>query len=252
MDTRTIDLAALNSATKYPSILTYHVLGQKGRLTDDRHIEPDDDFIVTEKIDGTNTRILFMPDGAYLIGSREHLLYARGDLIGNPAMGIVDSVKDMAERLNGEIDRTDGNIRVLFLETYGGKTTAAAKHYTSDQSFGHRMFDLVTLTPDKLVLSGSEIAAWRESGGQGFAGEDALLAFSERHAVELTKRLAAPALPASHADVLLWLETVIPNTFAALDADAQKGAEGVVVRSPDRRHIARVRFADYRRTLKGR
>ncbi|MFI7515873.1 hypothetical protein ACIBVK_20520 [Micromonospora echinofusca] len=55
---------------------------------------------LTEKVDGTNARIVGLPGGAYLIGSREELLYARGDLIGNPALGIVDALRDVAERLS--------------------------------------------------------------------------------------------------------------------------------------------------------
>ena len=252
MDTKTINLDTLNSATKYPSILTYHVLGEKGRLTDARHIEPQEGFVVTEKIDGTNTRLIFMPDGMYLIGSREHLLYASGDLIGNPALGIVESIKPLADRVNSHIRRDGASITVLYLETYGGKTTAAAKNYTSDQSFGHRMFDLVTVTPETLERSTQDISAWRENGGQSFADETELNAFSKTHDVELTQRLTAPVLPTTHQGVLDWLETVIPSTFASLDGNAKMAPEGVVVRSADRRDIAKIRYANYRRTLKSR
>src|ERR1051326_571600 len=72
-------LARLNSATQYPSILTYHALGERGRLTEDRTtdfstVNPDD-VEVTEKIDGTNARIIIPPRrmGGALIGSRTEL-----------------------------------------------------------------------------------------------------------------------------------------------------------------------------------
>ena len=81
MDSRKINLQRLNSATKYPSILTLHKLGEKGRLTADLNLVPEADLVVTEKVDGTNTRIVFMPDGVYMIGSREHLLHAKGCLL---------------------------------------------------------------------------------------------------------------------------------------------------------------------------
>jgi hypothetical protein len=55
--------------------------------------------IGTEKVDGTNTRMIFCPDGSALVGSREDLLWERRDLIGNPAMGIVEAVKDTVRRL---------------------------------------------------------------------------------------------------------------------------------------------------------
>jgi hypothetical protein len=252
MDTRSINLAALNSATKYPSILTYHGLGEKGRLTDDRLFDAPADLIVTEKIDGTNTRLIFMPDGYYLIGSREHLLYARGDLIGNPALDIVESIKPMMEGFNAHVDRGDGHVHVAFLETYGGKTTAAAHNYTGSRAFGHRLFDFCTVPLDRLDANLEEIAIWREHGGQNFYAEAELNAIADRLSVKLTDRLTAKPLPENHPDTLAWLEAVLPRTQAALDDAAGGIPEGVVVRTPDRSKIAKIRFEDYRRTLKGK
>lgn len=245
-----LDLKILNSATKYPSIQTYHALGEKGRLTDNHNVTFSGDLVVTEKVDGTNTRLIFMPDGNYLIGSREQLLYAKGDLIGDPALGIVASIKSLAERLDNAILRTENVIKVLFLETYGGKTTAAAKQYTGHQKFGHRLFDVITIDSTILAEPIDRIAKWREGGGQKFYTEDALLQFSEKHNVALTERLAVDYVPSTHRDVLDWLEAIIPHTYAALDNDARKQAEGVVVRTKDRSKVAKIRFTDYRRTLK--
>ena len=252
MDTRTIDLAALNSATKYPSILTYHSLGEKGRLTDDRLFDPPANLIVTEKIDGTNTRLIFMPDGYYLIGSREHLLYARGDLIGNPALDIVESIKPMMESLNALVDRSNGHVHVAFLETYGGKTTSAAHNYTSNRAIGHRLFDICTVPPAQLSADLEQISSWREHGGQNFYAESELSAIADTLSVKLTERLPAQALPESHADTLAWLEVILPRTKASLDDAAAGLPEGVVVRTPDRSKIAKIRFEDYRRTLKSK
>lgn len=250
MDTKTTDLKALNSATKYPSILTYHKLGEKGRLTQDRNIIPDNNLVVTEKVDGTNTRVIFMPDGYFLIGSREHLLFARGDMIGNPAMGIVDSIHDLADTMNNKLTKRKGRILVAFFETYGGKTTAAAKNYTGHQSFGHRLFDVCQINPLTLSLAPTEIAGWRETGGQPYFSEEQLTDFSSVMDVKLTHRITASDLPVTHSDVLSWLEKAIPSTFAALDAEAKNQAEGVVVRTADRQQIAKIRFSDYRRTLR--
>ncbi len=56
----------LNTATKYPSILTYHNLGEKGSLVEshveDKVFESFDECYITEKIDGTNARIIFTED----------------------------------------------------------------------------------------------------------------------------------------------------------------------------------------------
>ena len=68
-ETMMIDLEALNSATKYPSIRTYHALGERGSLTEEVtgfH----GDVVLSEKIDGSNSRIIRLPDGDWLIGSR--------------------------------------------------------------------------------------------------------------------------------------------------------------------------------------
>src|ERR1700735_5803566 len=88
-DIRRVDLGKLNSMTKYPSILTYHALGDKGVLQETVQVPFSGRIICTEKVDGTNTRLIFCPDGSALVGSREDLLWERRDMTGNPAMGIV-------------------------------------------------------------------------------------------------------------------------------------------------------------------
>ena len=117
--TRELDLAKLNSATKYPSIPTYHALGEKGALLDETVDFDGQPLIATEKVDGINSRIILMPDGCYLIGSREELLHARGDLIHNPALGIVETLKQTAERMVELVSTPADTITVVYLETYG-------------------------------------------------------------------------------------------------------------------------------------
>src|ERR1051326_1446206 len=96
-DFRRVDLAKLNSLTKYPSILTYHALGDKGILKEAVQFPFEGRVIGTEKVDGTNSRLIFCPDQSVLVGSREDLLWERRDLIGNPAMGIVEAVKELVQ-----------------------------------------------------------------------------------------------------------------------------------------------------------
>ncbi|HEY7427666.1 MAG TPA: hypothetical protein VH682_25770 [Gemmataceae bacterium] len=96
---RQVVLGKLNSMTKYPSILTYHALGHKGVLQETVQVPFEGRIIGTEKVDGTNTRLIFCPDQSVLVGSREDLLWERRDLIGNPAMGIVEAVKETVHRL---------------------------------------------------------------------------------------------------------------------------------------------------------
>src|SRR5262245_33388117 len=102
---RSVRLDRLNALTKYPSIQTYHPLHPPKSRSHGRRapVLPQVRFsgqvLATEKIDGANARIILLPDGSFLLGSREELLYAAGDLLWNPALGIVATVRPVAERL---------------------------------------------------------------------------------------------------------------------------------------------------------
>lgn len=248
LDTRTTDLRRLNSATKYPSIPTYHALGEKGRLLSEHVDLGDDPLLLTEKVDGTNSRIILMPDGCYLIGSREELLHARGDLIHNPAMGIVDALRPFAEKLVTAETPAADVITIVYIETYGGKTTAAAKQYTGQRRIGFRMFDVSRVSVSQLNSSVEEISAWRESGGQQFLSEAELAEFSQRTDVELTPRIECQSpIPVGIDETHEWLQSHITTTQVALDDEAGGRPEGLVVRTADRSRIAKVRFEDYQR-----
>ena len=56
--TRDFDLRKLNSATKYPSIPTYHALGERGMLLDEHASFDGQSILATEKVDGTNSRTI--------------------------------------------------------------------------------------------------------------------------------------------------------------------------------------------------
>jgi hypothetical protein len=254
LDVRALDLGALNTLTKYPSIPTYHALDPAtGNLLDDA-IPFAGEVIGTEKVDGINARIISLPGGTYLLGSREELLYAKGDLIGNPALGIVAALRPVAERLSAADDDV---IRVHYLEVYGGKVTAASKQYTGDRQVGHRLFDVVVLTDYEALLRRplAELSAWREAGGQTFLGEDELAATADRDALTLTERLftlGPGELPTDLDKTRQFLAEHLPRTFSALDEGAQGQPEGIVLRTADRATIAKARFQDYDRTLRRR
>jgi len=238
-----MDLNKLNSMTKYPSILTYHKLGEKGRLLDEVQVEFDCPVIVTEKIDGVNARIILFPDGFYIIGSREELLYGRGDLIGNPQLGIVDELKPVAQNLT-----TPNVLTVCYFEVYGGSVTKNSKQYTNEKRMGHRLFDIVEIPNFEYFyhLPIEQIASWRDNGGQKFLSE------SELHEIQLklTPRIGIDILPTGLLEVYDWItERLSDGTQAPLDYCGGR-AEGVVVRTPDRSKIAKIRFEDYERTLR--
>lgn len=250
-------LRRMNSATQYPSILTYHALGERGRLTGNRTadfapIDPDD-VEVTEKVDGTNARIIVPPGGgeAAFIGSRTELLTYRGDLVPNPAQQIVETighVADMAAAVFGDYE----DWTVVYGEVYGGKTAAGAKNYTTDPTAtGFRVFDIAAIPHAILERQPAEIAAWRDGGGQAFVSTDVLAHAAKDCGFPLVPLLAAAgAPPVSVEDTHQWLSRVIPSSHAALDDTGRGRPEGVIVRTFDRSQIVKVRFEDYERTAK--
>lgn len=249
-----LDLRALNSATKYPSIPTYHVMGDRGALTDER-VPITGRVIAREKIDGTNARIILTRWG-YFIGSREELLYFQGDLLANPAQQIVEAVKPLAERL-GEYTREGAHIAIAYVEAYGGKTSAAAKQYTGAGTLGFRLFDIAFIDRHVEVLDkGPEgIARWRDAGGQRFLDDADLARAAVRDGIPIAPIVYdgdAAALGASHEEAWTFLRRIALESGCALDDRAGGRAEGVVVRTPDRRVIVKLRHEDYERTLRRR
>lgn len=251
-DVRATDLRALNSMTKYPSIPTYHALDPKNGGLLDETVPFSGPVLATEKVDGTNARIIQIPGGTYVLGSREELLYASGDLIGNPSQGIVENLRPLADSLPA-VDR----FRVLYLELYGGKIGGQAKQYSTRGAVGWRLFDVALLDAheDLLTASPQQISAWREGGGQPWADEDALHAIAAEAGVELAPRLFtlnAAELPAGLTEAQALLAEKLPATLVRLDESGSGAAEGIVFRTLDRSVIAKARFQDYARTFRRR
>jgi hypothetical protein len=253
-DVRTTNLQAINSMTKYPSIPTYHVLDPRNGGLLDESVPFPGPVIGTEKVDGTNARIVLLPDGGYLLGSREELLYARGDLIGNPSQGIVEALKPLAESLTAGRDDT---IRMLYLELYGGKIGSGAKQYSTRGEVGWRLFDEARIDDyaELLRWPSERISRWRDDGGQPFVDEERLTETAAAAAVQLTPRLFTvdPAeLPTDLEKTRAFLAEHSPRTRVALGDATPGNSEGIVLRTADRSTIAKARFQDYDRTLRRR
>lgn len=252
IDLRTTDLRKLNSLTKYPSIPTHHALDPKnGGLLEEPTLY-EGPVIGTEKVDGTNGRIILLPDGQWLIGSREDLLTARGDIVHNPALGIVDALRPVAERAATIGAGEFGEILVFFLEVYGFKQLPAWKHYGSGKP-AFRLFDVVAVLDDMLAWEVERIASWRQSGGQNFASESGLHDLAKQIGVEVTPRLFeidGSDLPSDVAGMRAFMDAY-RNTLVATSGEPGLN-EGIVLRSPDRSVISKARFQDYDRTLKRR
>ncbi|GGU40652.1 RNA ligase family protein [Streptomyces violascens] len=242
-----IGLDALNSATKYPSIPTFHEI-DRGTLLENT-VAFNGDVVLTEKVDGTNARVAVLPDGDFVIGSREDLLHARGDRAIDAKSTIVPALRSLA----GHLTAPTAGVRVYFFEVYGAKLTKASKEYTGSHAVGFRLFDVAAVDAAVLERTPAEISSWREHGGQQFFTEDELALAAAENSVELTPRLgrvAADQLPTDLAGMQDFLATQLPTTRVALDGGAGGRPEGLVLRTTDRSVIAKARVEDYARTMR--
>lgn len=238
----------LNTLTKYPSILTLHKIGAKGRLSDVISIDLDeDDLFATEKIDGTNVRIIILED-EYIIGSRENLLYHCDDLFFDPAQGIVES-------LDLKFIKETDKLTVIFGELFGGKITANSKQYGTEKT-GFRVFDIAVME-DLSILNNSvgDISRWREHlsddgrlvYGQKFWTGEELCSFGGLDLVPYVPSFKIT--DTSHRGIYESMISAIPETLVPLSDSAKMRPEGLVLRNNDRSKIVKLRFEDYRKAL---
>jgi RNA ligase len=243
----------INTLTKYPSILTLHRLGEKGKLTEDLTTDfANEEMFATEKIDGTNVRIICLGD-EYLIGSREFILHYKYDLYFDPAVRIVEGLREIEVKIPNDLP----TLTVIYGELFGGKITANSKNYGVDK-IGFRAFDVVVFD-DLSILDQSveEIARWREREteqgiiyGQNFLQKTALEQQLQSFGIEIAPLIPFELGDKSHKTILENLEKSIATTNVALSEAAQMRAEGLILRNADRSKIVKIRFEDYQRTLR--
>jgi hypothetical protein len=252
-------LRTLNSMTKYPSIETYHPLGDKGIL------QPGAAFfsgstVVTEKIDGTNFRIILLDDG-YFTGSREELLHYGTDVIFNPAQGIVEVVDSVADTMWGQWyeENTDREaLTIVYGEVFGGKASKSSKQYTGEGTWDYRIFDVVHYEGDQHLEVASwpvdKISAWRESGGLPFYTWHHTQNFCNRFQLEMVPvfgYLDAIKLPRTIEDTYFWMvQNGFDSSEALIDPLGKGEAEGVVIREAAGTLKRKLRFEDYTRSIK--
>ena len=244
----------INTLTKYPSILTLHKFGQKGRLTEEITTDISSETLyASEKIDGTNVRIVCLGND-FLVGSRNNILHYSKDFYWDESMDIVNQFyKLKIPRLETE------KLTIIFGELFGGKVTANSKDY-GKESHGFRVFDVATID-DLSILENpiTEISNWRERSkdssidetlqyGQNFVDLDKLKSYN----FELVPQIEFELPNFEHQTVLDSLEKYVSTTKVALTDTAKGGTEGVILRNHDRSKIVKLRFEDYRRTLKSR
>jgi hypothetical protein len=240
----------INTLTKYPSILTLHKFGDRGRLTNEFTTDiQGEKMYATEKIDGTNARIICY-GSEYLIGSREFILHHSHDLYFDNALDIVQGIKN----LNINIPITD-DFTVIYGEFYGGKVSSNSKWYGKDK-IGFRIFD-VAVYNDLSILNEPlhVISRWREREtsdgiiyGQNFLTRNEMINnFSTFEYVPIVDFYLGDY---SHKTILDNLRKYIPHTNVALSDTATNKAEGIVLRNENRTKIIKLRFEDYERTLR--
>lgn len=268
--TKLFDLEKLNSATKYPSIMTYHALGDKGRLTEELTPSPamnaDDTIYITEKIDGTNTMIIFYKDD-YIIGSRESLTYAKGDRIkSSDSLGakiITDACRfaDRYLQIKGETE----DLVVVFGEAYGGRIQNGAC-YTRKNQTAFRTFDGFAYTESQireiLAMSFDEIASQRQHLRRPYFTYNHT-GISQLESVGTTVpflgTIKYSELPVGVEEAYEFLKQ-FSRSRAVLDSEEQADpltnkigrAEGIVIRNADRSFIKKLRFESYEKTIRTR
>lgn len=249
-----LDLKKLNTATKYPSIPTYHERDPKTGQLLENPVKFKGEVIMTEKIDGTNVRIIFLPDDFFIIGSRKELLFAKGDLFGDPSLGIVEKMRSCAEKISFKTSKE--TLTIFYFELFGGKMTAGSKQYTSNQQIGYRLLDIAIIEDYNTLfnLPIEQIASWREKGGQTFFWEKKLLDYADFFNFSSTPRIAKISsdrlsieLPTVVSEGLPFLKKTVPYTLCLLDKQGKGGAEGLVLRTLDRSCIAKMKFRDYQK-----
>ena len=251
-------LRKINSMTKYPSIPTYHKINPSNGKLGDPCIEFPGRVIGTEKIDGTSGRVILLPNGRWIIGSREELLTYEGDTIANPALGIVEALRPLAtSEPMRDIEIND--FWVFYVEVYGHNATPAKawKQYGDGKTAAYRLFDVAHYDQWDRIMGWpiEEIASWRQGGGQPFHGEDNLVATAEALGIPLVPRLFdlpdRRPLPVSVGGMGELLEDGRYARSGAMISEHGVGnSEGIVLRSADRQVIAKARIADYRHTAR--
>ena len=133
---------------------------------------------VTEKIDGTNARIILPLGSAPLIGSRTELLHYLPEVIYNPAQGIVETLKTTAGHVAQVLvhGADEDHLLVLFGEVFGGKTSSGAKNYSAAGVTGFRLFGVAEIPVEMLGWRRDKVARWRDAGSQSFGSTTRLAA----------------------------------------------------------------------------
>jgi len=249
----------INTLTKYPSILTLHKLG-KNKILLDELTTPirGEEMFATEKIDGTNIRLLFCGNER-IVGTRENLFtFNHSDFNHVPEhlFSSIEYVRPFYEKQKWNQRFETNKLTVLYGELYGGNIGPNAKNYGTSK-VGFRLFDVAIYDDlSVLELNRDKISKWRERETEnGIIYGQTFLTRAEIKE-QFPQFELVPLIPEvdladySHRGVLEGMARVLPLTCVALAPNDYMRPEGIVLRNADRSKIVKVRFEDYERTLR--
>lgn len=246
-----------NSLSKYPSIPTYNKM-EKGLLsTDVENYDEMKELYITEKIDGTNTRIIVCGSD-YIIGSRDEWIYAKGDRVLPTAnRKHIEYLIPFADKITSRLSSTNDTVLFIYGELYGYKIQKWQNYTNEENDYGYRVFDMFSLSVDELnsmldTMSPDQASIWRDNNNQPWYPIDKLKEVSSALGlltVPYIKREFMKEIGFSVCSANDFLKK-FSETNAELHANDNKKAEGIVVRTFDRSYISKLRFEDYNKYMK--
>jgi hypothetical protein len=265
-DLRNVEFARkLGSATKYPSIPTYHQEGPRRMLLEELQTPFPEGVAVRleEKLNGWNCRVVIGRDW-WAIGSRKDWVGTSTEAEYNPEGGLVDALKHTVNRIDydallaevcDEVPAAWDPIVTLYVEVYGRKGSVKGwENYGDGTKVGVRLFDVAMLDPLVLGWEIERIASWRDAGKQAFLPSDVVDAVAKTTRIRRVPHLAtidARKLPVTVNDMAGMLRHY-GTTRARVNSGGSGAlrAEGVIMRTPSRSIIAKAHLDRYDRTLR--
>lgn len=252
-----------NSLTKYPSIMTYHKM-EKGCLSEELTFPNKENCMlrVTEKIDGTNTRIIILNDD-YVIGSRDEFIYAKGDrVIASHNLNHVLFMKKYVEELLSKNCLEKDTIYCIYGELFGSHIQKSWKRYTlkDEDDFEYRIFDIWTMNIDSFeelyenIIDANAAQNWRENNKQPWWYINNLRRFCKNNQllmVPYCKFIFLEDIPIEREKTYEFLKK-FQETNVNIDGTSKQNnnAEGIVIKTDDRDYIVKLRFEDYEKTFR--
>ncbi|MEV4806847.1 RNA ligase family protein [Nonomuraea sp. NPDC049421] len=251
----------LGSATKYPSIPTYHQEGPRGMLLEELLTPFPEGSVVRleEKLNGWNCRVV-LGRGWWAIGSRKDWVAVSAEDSYSSEGGLVEALKPAVKRIDydallaevcEDVPSSWDPIVTLYVEVYGREGSVKGwQSYGDGSKAGVRLFDVALTDPLILGWDIERIASWRQNGGQVFMPSpvvDCVAKVTKIRRVPLLATIDTRKLPTTVDDMAFMLR-YYGTTLARVTSGGSLVAEGVIMRTLTRSIIAKAHLARYERT----